>query len=100
MAYKCATCGEEYFEPIKATGHNMSDWVVTKEATVQSAGEMESYCTNPGCGHKEKQVIPKLEPEPEPDPPEDPGEDPGDDPGDDPGKDPGDGDPGGAADGD
>lgn len=51
-------CGDSYvIDYVDATGHSFSDWVVTKESTVDVEGEMERACS---CGQKEYKSIDKL----------------------------------------
>lgn len=51
-------CGDSYvIDYVDATGHSFSDWVVTKESTVDDEGEMERACS---CGQKEYKSIDKL----------------------------------------
>ena len=52
---KCSDCGITDTEIISATGHNMSDYRVTKEATCKAMGEKISTCS--ACDYKETQEI-------------------------------------------
>ncbi len=55
--YTCE-CGDSYVDDyIDATGHLFDDWVVTKEPTTDTEGEMERVCS---CGEKEYKSIDKL----------------------------------------
>ena len=55
--YTCE-CGDSYVDDyIDATGHLYGDWVVTKEPTTDTEGEMERVCF---CGEKEYNAIEKL----------------------------------------
>ncbi|MBE6804493.1 MAG: leucine-rich repeat domain-containing protein [Ruminococcaceae bacterium] len=55
--YTCE-CGDSYVDDyIDATGHLFGDWVVTKEPTTDTEGEMERVCF---CGEKEYNAIEKL----------------------------------------
>ena len=57
--YTCE-CGDSYVEDyVDATGHTFGAWTVTKEATVDTKGEMERVCP---CGEKEYKSIDKLLP--------------------------------------
>lgn len=57
--YTCQ-CGDSYVEDyVDATGHTFGAWTVTKEATVDTKGEMERVCP---CGEKEYKSIDKLLP--------------------------------------
>ena len=57
--YTCE-CGDSYVDDyIDATGHLYGDWVVTKEPTTDTEGEMERVCS---CGEKEYKSIDKLPP--------------------------------------
>ena len=55
--YTCE-CGDSYVDDyIDATGHLFGDWVVTKEPTTDTEGEMERVCS---CGEKEHKSIDML----------------------------------------
>ncbi len=57
--YTCE-CGDSYVDDyVDATGHAFGDWVVAKEATIDTEGEMERVCP---CGEKEYKSIDKLPP--------------------------------------
>lgn len=42
-------------------GHDWGEWTVTKEATVEEAGERVRTCKREGCGETETEVIPKIQ---------------------------------------
>ncbi len=52
----CTICGDEITEIIPATGHDYSDWNVTKERTCTEDGSREQVCEN--CGDVITEVIP------------------------------------------
>ncbi len=55
--YTCE-CGDSYVANyVDAIGHLFGDWVVTKEPTTDTEGEMERVCS---CGEKEYKSIDKL----------------------------------------
>ncbi|MBQ3523160.1 MAG: leucine-rich repeat domain-containing protein [Clostridia bacterium] len=55
--YTCE-CGDSYVDNyVDATGHTYGEWTVTKDATVDTEGEMERVCP---CGEKEYNAIEKL----------------------------------------
>lgn len=67
--WKCEECGylssdregrNEIINPVKisATGHDLGEWKVTKEATVQAKGIKERACRK--CEYKETAEIPML----------------------------------------
>lgn len=56
----CSVCGEQLaFSLIMSSGHDMSDWYTTKNATCNEAGEEKSDCSK--CSNTETRTIPKLE---------------------------------------
>ncbi len=55
----CSVCGETTENKIKKTGHNYTDWVVTKQPTLITKGEKERTCLT--CGDKQTQVIASTE---------------------------------------
>ena len=58
--YTC-DCGDTYVgDRIEATGHQWSDWVVTKEPTVDETGEAVSVCAM--CENTQSKVIGKVIP--------------------------------------
>ncbi|MBR5515325.1 MAG: leucine-rich repeat protein [Clostridia bacterium] len=60
ICYTCE-CGDSYTDSVPAKGHTPGDWVVTKEATLQSEGEKVKYCNV--CNQElENEIIPKLVP--------------------------------------
>ena len=52
ITYKCndVNCGESYTDVIKATGHNMGDYIEV-QPTCTSEGSETSKCQNDGCDH-------------------------------------------------
>lgn len=73
----CTVCGEEVertltIEGLGAHNYKGSEWVVVKEATATEDGLKERPCMNPGCTHKDPQVIPATGTPSEPDEPTDP----------------------------
>ena len=61
---KCSICERVMIKQteLPATGHSYGDWTVSKEATVEAAGEEKRVCS--GCGEEETRSIAKLEPQP------------------------------------
>ena len=58
----CKNCDYTNYKEIPATGHHTSgDWVITKEATVEAAGEKQKTCS--GCADVVTEVIPALTPD-------------------------------------
>ena len=58
----CSRCGEateETFTYGNPKGHSFGDWIITKEATEEEAGEKERVCSV--CQEKETREIPKIE---------------------------------------
>ncbi len=56
-AYRCA-CGEAYRDDyVEYTGHEWSEWITVKKATIFSKGTAERSCEK--CGSKESKKIPK-----------------------------------------
>ena len=58
--YTCL-CGDSYTVVIPATGHDWSDWRITKQPTFTDEGEERRYCQNDGCEAFESNVLPVLE---------------------------------------
>lgn len=58
----CSRCNEVFTaqESIDALGHDWGEWVETKAATTEAAGEEERNCNRAGCEGKETREIPKL----------------------------------------
>lgn len=58
----CSRCDEIFTaqKSIDALGHDWSDWVETKTATTEAAGEEERICNRADCEGKETREIPKL----------------------------------------
>ena len=68
--YECSVCGKKYEDEegtteitidvvLPKTGHDWSEWTVTKEATCTEAGKEERVCANDPT-HKETREIEKL----------------------------------------
>lgn len=73
----CTVCGETKRQEIKlpATGkHNYegSEWTTVKNPTATEDGLRERPCMNPGCTHKDSQIIPATGNPSDPDNPDDP----------------------------
>lgn len=73
----CSVCGETERREIKlpATGkHNYegSEWTTVKNPTATEDGLRERPCMNPGCTHKDSQIIPATGNPTDPDNPDDP----------------------------
>nr|MCR4670744.1 Ig-like domain-containing protein [Saccharofermentans sp.] len=72
--WECTDCGKYFSDAegknvidkdswiVKATGHDWSDWKVTKAATVDAEGEETRTCSK--CGTSETKTTPKLTPDP------------------------------------
>lgn len=62
--YTCEGCGYSYTDHYTLTQHSLSQWVITKEPTVEETGISTGYCDS--CGMEFTREEPKLEPtEPE-----------------------------------
>lgn len=73
----CSVCGETERREIKlpATGkHNYegSEWTTVKNPTATEDGLQERPCMNPGCTHKDSQIIPATGEPSDPGDPDDP----------------------------
>ena len=59
--YRCTICGDTKTEhSVEATGHNMSDWTVTKAPTCTVTGIETKTCQNAGCTYVETREVEKL----------------------------------------
>lgn len=55
--HSCVVCGDSYKDsPTDALGHDLSDWIVTKEATETEIGEKKRSCSR--CDYEETEEIP------------------------------------------
>lgn len=54
--FTCSLCDETKTEAAQKTGHDMGEYVVTKEAVCATAGEKTATCKN-GCGHTDTKAI-------------------------------------------
>ncbi len=60
--YTCQTCGYTYTDRYTLPAHTVTQWTVTREATVEQEGISTGYCD--GCGEEFTITLPKLEPVP------------------------------------
>ena len=59
--YTCKICDYSYTEPIPATGHIWSEWIIDKEPTCTQDGHRYRICDKvPTDIHKEEEIIPKT----------------------------------------
>ncbi len=61
-AYICQTCGYSYTDGYTLPAHTVTQWTLTREATVEQEGISTGYCD--GCGLEFTRPEPKLEPVP------------------------------------
>ena len=57
--FTCA-CGDHYTVPIDPLGHDMGEWVVTKQPGPGVKGEEQRECEREGCDYKETRELPAL----------------------------------------
>ena len=58
IQFTCVVCGEVYYETVPALGHSWGEWVETKAATYEAAGQKTRTCER--CGATETQEIPAI----------------------------------------
>ena len=58
-SFRCETCDESKQESIaKTPTHSFGEWVITKEATIDTEGERVRECA---CGEKQKEAVPTVQ---------------------------------------
>ncbi len=57
--FTCAVCGDSYTALVAATGHDWSEWIVTRNPSETREGEAYRYCKN-DPSHIEHKTIDKL----------------------------------------